>query len=153
MYTVKSYTYNLCLFFKSSHTHSHTSLHTLAHFYILLHTLAHSLALTRAQLLSVKPSAKAQIDVTFSALLFICSIACLSQSMFCNSHTPHLKKKHLSSAWTGNCKQPWQTVATWHMSQCSSIRAAQFFGGHLELYFIYIVLLNLIFICSCKLPE
>lgn len=73
--------------------------------------------------------------------------------MFCYSHKLDFSNKHLSSAWSGNHKQAWQTAAIWLKSQHYSIRADLFFGGHLELYFIYLVLLNLIFICSCKLPE
>lgn len=96
---------------------------------------------------------EAQIDFMFSALLFISSIACLSPNICFATAINDFSNKHLSCAWIGNHKQAWRTAAIWLQAQLYSIWGALFFGGHLELYFIYLGLLNLIFICSCKLPE
>lgn len=96
---------------------------------------------------------EAQIYFMFSALMFISSIACLSPNIYFATAINDFSKKHLSCAWIGNHKQVWLTAAIWLQAQLYSIRGALFFGGHLELYFIYLGPLNLIFICSCKLPE
>lgn len=96
---------------------------------------------------------EAQIYFMFSALMFISSIACLSPNIYFATAINDFSKKHLSCAWIGNHKQVWRTAAIWLQAQLYSIRGALFFGGHLELYFIYLGPLNLIFICSCKLPE